>query len=657
MDRISIGNRRYLGSKARVIDFLKETVKKECGNIKSVADIFAGIGTIGWAYNDKRTKVIVNDILESNFLSYNAWFDSSDYDNTKIIEIIDKFNSMEVNEENYFSKNFSNTYFSRENCKKIGYIRDNIEELWKTNQINFRERAILITSLIYSMDKIANTVGHYDAYRINGDLSKKLHMQWLDLPNNKINYNNEIYKENANSLVNHIKADLVYIDPPYNSRQYSDAYHLLENVAEWKKEEVFGVAKKIIRSNEIKSKYCTQSATKEMANLIKNIDAKYIVISYNNTGLKGANRSQAKIMDDDIIHMLSERGKVSIFEKELNQFTTGKSHFDNHKERLFICRVGKFNDTKVDNIDIKLEKNEFVKSPLNFTGGKSKILTQIIPLFKQTTTFIDLFGGGFNVGANVMYEKIVYNDTQKELARIIKLLYNNNPHEIIEQVENLVRKYNLSDSTTFGYAHYNCNSDSGLGSYNRDKYIALRNEFNLKNQESSITDIKLLTLIIYAFNNQIRFNSKGEYNMPVGKRDLNNSIKKNIKLFSNVIKNKNIEFVNYDFRSFDYLKYKDPFIYCDPPYSLGIATYNENMAWSKSDDLDLMNFLLDADHAGVPFALSNVIEHKGERNQPLIDWALNNHFTIHYIRANYSNSSYHLINKESSTIEVLITNY
>ncbi len=657
MDNISISNRRYLGSKARIIDFLKETVKKECGDIKSVADIFAGIGSVGWAYNNKHTKVIVNDILESNFLSYNAWFDSSDYDNSKITEIINNYNSLDVKEENYFSNNFSDTYFSRENCRKIGYIRDNIESLWKMKQINFRERAILITSLIYSMDRIANTVGHYDAFRMNGDLSKKLVLYPLDLPNNSVNIDNEIYREDANKLVRHIKADLVYIDPPYNSRQYSDAYHLLENVAEWKKDAVFGVAKKIKRSNDIKSRYCTRYATNEMADLIKNIDAKYIVVSYNNTGLKGANRSQAKIMDDDIIHLLSEKGKVTIFETELNQFTTGKSHFDNHKERLFICHVGKFIHKKSIDIDIKNESESYVKSPLNFTGGKTKILPQIIQHFKPTNTFIDLFGGGFNVGANVCYNRIIYNDTQKELSRLIKLFYKYDYHDILSKVDEIIFEFGLSESRKYGYQFYNCESDSGLGLYNKDKYLALRNKYNSNKKDIVSADFELLTLIIFSFNNQIRFNSKGEYNMPVGKRDLNNSIIKNIKAFSSVIKRKEIYFENKDFREFNYLNYNNPFIYCDPPYSLGIATYNENMAWSKNDDIELLNYLCKVDKAGVPFALSNVIEHKGEKNQLLIDWAINNHFTINYIRANYSNSSYHLLSKNSNTVEVLITNY
>lgn len=167
----------------------------------------------------------------------------------------------------------------------------------------------------------------------------------LDLKSNTNNKNNKIFNEDSNELVRNIKADIVYIDPPYNSRQYSDAYHLLENVATWEKQEVFGVAKKMKR-NGIKSKYCSVSAPLAFKDLIENINAKYIIVSYNNMGTKGAGRSQAKISDEDIMNTLSSKGKVKVYETDFNQFNTGKTHIDNHKERLFICKVGKVSKAK-----------------------------------------------------------------------------------------------------------------------------------------------------------------------------------------------------------------------------------------------------------------------------------------------------------------------
>ena len=128
----------------------------------------------------------------------------------------------------------------------------------------------------------------------------------------------------------------MYIDPPYNSRQYCDAYHLLENVARCEKPKVFGVAKKMDRSA-MESKYCTESATAAFEELIENIEAKYILLSYNNMAENGNSRSNAKIKDEDIIRVLSTKGNVRVFSENYKPFTTGKSNITQNEERLFLC--------------------------------------------------------------------------------------------------------------------------------------------------------------------------------------------------------------------------------------------------------------------------------------------------------------------------------
>ena len=281
MSKLNIKNRRYLGSKAKLLSFITEVVEKECNNINVFLDLFGGTGNVAWNFNNQYTTIMVNDILLSNYYSYLAWFGSQEINEQLISEQIKYYNNLENLEDNYFSMNFSNTFFSEFNCKKIGFIREDIENQCLNNEINEREKAILVTSLLYAMDKIANTVGHYDAYRLNGDLNKDLVLEELDLPQREINLNNIIYNEDANSLVNKVVADLVYIDPPYNSRQYCDAYHLLENVASWQKPVVYGVARKMDRTN-LKSKYCTRSAPKQFEELINNINSRYILVSYNN---------------------------------------------------------------------------------------------------------------------------------------------------------------------------------------------------------------------------------------------------------------------------------------------------------------------------------------------------------------------------------------
>lgn len=334
-NKFQIQNRRYLGSKFKLCSFINWVYENKCYDINSVADIFAGTGSVAQMFNLFDKEVIVNDLLYSNYLIYHTFFSNDKIDLNKIEDLIMEFNLLNPTEENYFSKNFGNSFFTIENARKIGYIREKIELL---KNIKFREKAILISSLIYATDKVANTCGHYDAYRRKLDSTKELQllMPYLE---DQHNQSNKIYNMDANKLVKSINPDLVYIDTPYNSRQYGDAYHLLENLAEWKKPEVFGVAKKMKDRSKTKSKYCTVKATETFNDLIDNINSKFILVSYNNMFKKGAGRSNAKISQEEILEILSNKGDVEVFSSTYKPFTTGKSNISNHEELLYFCEV------------------------------------------------------------------------------------------------------------------------------------------------------------------------------------------------------------------------------------------------------------------------------------------------------------------------------
>lgn len=335
VETTKINNRRYLGNKYNLLPFIDETIKAEKIEFKTFADLFAGTGAVSSLYQNKI--LITNDLLYSNYINNLAWFSPEKIDKCKIEEIIYFYNNINKKKNNYMTKNFSDTFFSAEDCSKIGQIREDIENKFVEGIINNRERAVLITSLLYAMDRIANTVGHYDAYIKGAEFKKHLELKvpLVYMDNNK---KNVCYNKDINELVQEIEADLVYLDPPYNSRQYCDAYHLLENVAKWEKPEVFGVAKKMDRSG-LKSQYCSNKAPQAFAELIETIKAKYIVLSYNNTQNKANDRSNAKISDSQIMEILSSKGKVSVYEQDYKAFSTGKSHNNDNKERLFICHV------------------------------------------------------------------------------------------------------------------------------------------------------------------------------------------------------------------------------------------------------------------------------------------------------------------------------
>ena len=648
-----INNRRYLGSKYKLLGFIQEIVDKHSKNCTSFMDLFGGTGVVANHFNDK-FDIVVNDILKSNIFVYQTFLASDSVDKKKIEEIIKHYNNIDISSysDNYYSKNFADTFLSRDNMKLIGIIRDDINQLFFNGKINQREQAILITSLLYAIDRIANTVGHYDAFRRTGELNKilKLDMPLLSDDNNT---NNKIKNLDANSLVKEVSTDIVYIDPPYNSRQYCDAYHFLENVAENKKPEVKGVAKKMDRSH-LKSNYCTNKAATKFRDLIQNINAKYIIVSYNNTGDKINSRSNAKISDAEITEILKNKGKLFVYEKDFSVFTTGKTNLSEHKERLFVCEVGNSEDESISKYS-KEANNLIVKSPLNYTGGKAKLLPQIKEkLPNKINVFYDIFTGGANVGVNVLSTKTFCIDKNECLINLLNYIKSTSYESLICKIEDKIIFYGLSDSFRNGYEFYGCNSDNGLGQYNKKAFNQLKSDYNRSKDE-----LLFLLLIIFGFNNQIRFNKNGEFNLPVGKRDFNSSLRKNLRLFIERISNKDIYFICKDFRDLDIneLEREKSFLYLDPPYILGTATYNENGGWTKKDEIDLLDFLKKCDSKGIKFALSNVMVHKGKAHDLLLNWSIDNSFNIHYLVHNYNNASYQKKNKSLETKEVLITNY
>lgn len=318
-----------------MLPFIESTIAPYNDAIASVADVFAGTGAVASLFS--RKKLLTNDILYCNYLCHTAWFGEEPFSEEMISRLISQYNQAETEEQNYMSENFSETYFNSAVCRKIGYIREDIERLYTEEKINFRERAILITSLLYGMDRIANTCGHYDAWRQGTALTAELELRFPDISHGN-NRGNCCFNEDANALVRKIQADLVYLDPPYNSRQYSDSYHVLENVARWTKPEVFGVARKMKREA-LKSQYCTCKASAAFEDLIAHIQAKYILVSYNNMANCGDGRSNAKISDAQITSVLSVKGKLEVFSMAHKAFTAGKSNRPENEERLFLVTV------------------------------------------------------------------------------------------------------------------------------------------------------------------------------------------------------------------------------------------------------------------------------------------------------------------------------
>ena len=278
-----------------------------------------------------------------------------------------------------------------------------------------------------------------------------------------------------------------------------------------------------------------------------------------------------------------------------------------------------------------------IKSPLNYVGGKYKLLPQLLPLFpKEIGTFYDLFGGGFNVGVNVEAERYVYNDKLHPITNLLRDMYQNDISTLLENIDKYIADYGLSKT-------------------NKEGYLRLRSDYN-EIPEPFRPSCALYALIAHGFNNQVRFNGKGEFNLPFGKREFNPTLRKRFIVFVEKLQTLDVKFYSKDFRNFkvDAFDRRD-FIYCDPPYLLSLATYNENGGWTERDEKDLYTFLNEIG-GKVRWAMSNVLETKGKRHSLLESWVRKNGYKIHYLNADYSNSN-HQRKKYKPDVEILITNY
>ena len=247
-------------------------------------------------------------------------------------------------QEGYVYKNYGGRYFTYENAAKIDSIREKIEQFHLAKQCTNQEKFVLLTSLIFAIDKAANTVGQYDAYlkHLGKDSYDESGKHLIDsnvykpikllLPRLEYGGVHEVYCENVNRLVQRIDADVLYVDPPYNTRQYIDNYHVLENIMRWDKPVLYGKTRKFERHG-LKSDFSRKTkALPALQDLVLKTHTSHIFLSYNNEGV---------ISQDQIIRILRERGQVKIFEKQYSIFGNGAGRSKKRPivEKLYYCRV------------------------------------------------------------------------------------------------------------------------------------------------------------------------------------------------------------------------------------------------------------------------------------------------------------------------------
>lgn len=316
----------YIGSKNKLCqNFLPNAIFDVCGNDLSqmtFCDIFAGTGIVGRTFKSTVKKVIANDI------EYYSYILNKNYiENTRPIkdkdELITKLNTIPSIDTGFIYKNYcvggngERQYFSDNNGKKIDAVRVVVEQWHTSHKIDDSTYFFLLCSLLECADKVANTASVYGAYlkRLKKTAQKDLVLEAADYEYS--NNHNKVYNKDANELIKEIEGDILYLDPPYNARQYGANYHLLNTIAEYKQFEPQG---KTGLRKYIRSKYCSiNSVKKEFEDLIHNANFRYIFLSYNNEGLMSV---------ETVKDIMSKYGHYDLMQTDYKRFKADSNRYN-----------------------------------------------------------------------------------------------------------------------------------------------------------------------------------------------------------------------------------------------------------------------------------------------------------------------------------------
>lgn len=634
---------RFIGCKTNLLDNIKEVIDKHAPNAKSFCDVFSGTASVA-RYFKQWYEVYSNDLLYFSYCLQKGTIEAPSKpkfeklkDNLGILDPLAYFNTMSTEDmevlpqekrcfQNRYAPTGGRMYVTDTNALRIDFARNTVEDWKNKGLLTEVEYYYLVACIVEGIPFVSNIAGTYGAYHKTWDKRAHKVYEVYDLPVTENGKNNKCYNEDGVQLLKRISGDILYIDPPYNERQYLPNYHVLETAAKYDFPELTGVTG--VRAYEDqKSDFCSKkSVVSAFEELIKNAKFQHIILSYNTDGIMTV---------EDIERVMKSYGIPETFEINYIPYRRFKSRSDTRTDELKEMLV--YIEKKIDRVASFDEP--YIKSPMNYTGGKYKILEHIVPYFpKNINNFVDLFAGGLNVGINVKANTIYANDQISYLVDLYKFFQQSNTEELIESIKRRIAEFNLSQE-------------------NQDGYIALRNEYNTN---GSILDLFVLTC--FSFNHQIRFNSKHEFNTPFGKNrsSFNPTIETNLIRFCEALHKKNIVLSTGDFLAFDFsVLGKGDLVYCDPPYLITTGSYNDGKRgfkdWTIKEDRELLNLLDTLNDRGIYFALSNVFTHKGLTNDELIEWSKKYHVT--FIDKSYANCSYHFKDRAAKTIEVLITNY
>ena len=316
----------YIGSKYSLMDFLETTIEEVTGYKNGdyvFADLFAGTGVVGQTYKSKGCTVIANDIQYYSYVLNKHYIENVPELDTKWLDTLNSLPPM----EGFIYRNYcegsgsGRNYFTNENGMKCDAIQTELERLHTAGEMDDHTYFYYLASLVNSIDKYANTASVYGAFlkHIKKSAQKKFQLELLPVIDGPVG---TVYNEDINTLIQTIRGDVLYLDPPYNARQYCSNYHVLETIARYDHPELRGVTG-LRSSTEQKSKYCSKRTVAEtFDDLIRHADFKYIFLSYNNEGLMSL---------ETIRKIMSRYGKYQTFTTDYRRFKADKDENRNIK--------------------------------------------------------------------------------------------------------------------------------------------------------------------------------------------------------------------------------------------------------------------------------------------------------------------------------------
>lgn len=595
---------RYIGNKESMVEeidsFIESRVESE--EPLTLFDAFCGTGAVSDRLKNKFNLVINDNLKWATVYTAGRLYAPSCHFERLGFDPFAFLNQSDEKVQGFIYKNYAPTessrmYFTPENAARIDYFRKQIEEWHKNKLLSEAEYMLLLASLVESVSRVSNTAGVYGAFLKKWDGRALKPIEFIKPAYNACDsLNIKIYNDKTENIISDVKCDILYLDPPYTQNQYGTQYHLLETLIlndHPSVSKVTGSRPVMPMRSDWSKEY---KAHILLDRIIANTTARYIVMSYNNDGL----------MSKEYIEAVMKRyGKPETYcckKISYKKYQNWKSQ--NHKEHFEYL----FFVEKKDPADVVYE------SPLNYIGSKARVIPAIREnLPSDIDDFIDAFGGGFNVGINIRSESVVYNEYNHFVKELIESFWQYDTFSYIVYMKKMIRRFELEPGR-------------------KDAYLNVRDYYNSLPEDKRDPRL-LLVVILYSFQQQIRFNSNHGFNNPVGMRWFNDNLLEKLISFSRRIKELNVCFSCADYTdTFRYVDDGHTFVYLDPPYMLTNGSYNDGKrgfkGWDVSQEAALFEFLDKLNHEGSRFMLSYVLEHKGKVNQNLVNWTQDNHYHI-----------------------------